>query len=70
MCFLHKSNKKCKESQGCHVLYIHLYYVTHAECQTFQLFNFVKSDEIATKLRAMLFPHKIKTNLKKNEGEA
>ena len=32
--FLLKSNKKCKENQGWHVLYIRGYDVTYAECKT------------------------------------
>ena len=33
-CFLHKSNKKCKENQGLHVLYICGCDATQAECKT------------------------------------
>ena len=41
--FFHKSNQKFKENQGWHVLYIHEYDVTYAECKT--SWNLVKSPQ-------------------------
>ena len=44
------------------------YDVTYAESKTLQLYNFVKSDQNATKLCTRLFIHKINKNMIQNQG--
>ena len=69
-CFLYKTNKKCKENQGWHVLYICGCDVSYAEFETLYRFNFVKSVKKAAKLCTRLFLHKINKNLSWKPGSS